>query len=67
MPAWRREHRRPHPGRDPRDPRGREHLEALKEQAEQNLPSTSIREGLSINKMGNVVDRMGNHLGHIGR
>ncbi|KAK7928692.1 hypothetical protein PG985_005690 [Apiospora marii] len=35
--------------------------------AEQNLPNTSILEGLSINKMGNVVDKMGNHLGHIER
>ena len=46
-------------------PEAGERLDALEEQAEKNMPSISILEGLSINKMGNVVDEKGNPLGRV--
>ncbi|KAK8054578.1 hypothetical protein PG994_009645 [Apiospora phragmitis] len=46
-------------------PEAGERLDALEEEAERKLPNISILEGLSINKMGNVVDEKGNPLGRV--
>ncbi|KAK7928563.1 hypothetical protein PG985_005561 [Apiospora marii] len=46
-------------------PEADERLEALKEQADQNLPNNSILEGLSIKKIGNAVDEKNKPLDHV--
>ncbi|KAK8029667.1 hypothetical protein PG993_010958 [Apiospora rasikravindrae] len=46
-------------------PEAGERLDALEEEAERKLPDISILEGLSINKMGNVVNEKGNPVGRV--